>query len=217
MGQYRAQIVYPYFTGLARDVAVNTFHFIDDDDDFTASTTEIATRLSGLLGDIYGSSGAVRVPYIDWQNLEIKVFDLDQTPPRIPNIETGFFTSAGSANTAIPTEVAMVASWFAAPVSGVPHQRLYNRVFLPGIPTNWLDTATTSQFPKFATARMALIATAFQTLRDADTTDLTWVQTSTAGGTRVNRQIAGGFVDNAPDSQRRRSVDPTLRETWLPT
>ena len=45
-----------------------------------------------------------------------------------------------------------------------------------------------------------------------------WIQwgRSGPGGTYTGREIIGGFVDNGPDTQRRRSVDYSVRTDWVP-
>ncbi len=214
---YRAQMVLPYFTGNDRDVITNQFHFEGIFADLPAAATEIATRLSSFYQAFYPATGTNRVNYIDWENAYAKIFDLDDTSPRIPVIENGFWGSPGLNGSTIPTEVACVLSWQAAGVSGVPFQRLYNRIYLGGLPSFSIDLSTATTFPVFDATWTGTVLTGATALADLNDATCDWVQYSTAGGVPVARAITGGWVDDSPDSQRRRSVDATAKTTWAPT
>jgi hypothetical protein len=217
MTVYRMQVVLPYFTGNDRDVITNQFHFEGVFASNFDAIVEIGPRLRTFYQSVYGATGTGRVNYVDWEAVEIKLFNLDDTPPRIPEVLTGNFTGAGLNGSTIPTEVAMVLSWKAAAVSGVPFQRLYNRIYLGALPSNAIDLSTASSFAVFDPTFTTQVTTAATALVDANTPTCAWVQYSTAGGTPVARDIASGFVDDSPDSQRRRSVDATAKTSWNPT
>lgn len=215
MPLYKAQAILPFFTNLPTDVINNQFHFLDDTtDSHDVVAQDIADQLTRFYTDVYLTAPTGRVGYIDWAQAHVKVFKLSDPTPRVPVIKPLIF-SAGTGSSTIPTEVACVLTWSAAPESGVRYQRLYNRIYLGGIPNTFMDQSAADQFPRFLPAVTSRIAAAAATLAIAAIpTPTQWVQVSNAGGVTAVRQIVGGWVDNGPDTQRRRSVLATLRSNW---
>jgi hypothetical protein len=72
-------------------------------------------------------------------------------------------------------------------------------------------------FPRIAPSMITRINTAADLLVGPLTYDVQWVQVSQAGGVTEARPIVGGWTDNSPDTQRRRSVLATTRNTWVRT
>jgi len=214
---YRCQIVLPFITGNASDVNINTLHFVDETNTQQDAYDIVAARVTAFVRDIYDSDSVDKVAYVDWPLAHLKIFDLDETPPRVPFVVENIFTNAGTNLSRFPTEVAMVLSFRAAPQAGVPYQRLYNRIFIGCLPGHAIDAATATDFPVFGSTWVNQTLAAAVTLRDKDDVDTKWAQVSKAGGTLVAREISGGFIDNSPDTQRRRSVKSTLKSTWTPT
>ena len=213
MAILRAQVILPYFTNLPEDVIVNQFHFLSVGISTSTAATQIASRLFNFYAAAMGSA-ANRVSYINWGLCLVKVVDLADPTPRIPEVRT-MVLSAGTHDSPIPTEVAAVMSFHAAPASGVPFQRLYNRIYLGGIPSTYMIPSTSSNFPRFLSTFITQIQNAAIGLKAANTVDLLWRQVSNAGGVLVDRNIVGGWVDNSPDTQRRRSVLATARNPFV--
>lgn len=214
MPMYQTQVIFPFFTNLPRDVAVNTFHFFSGDEDLDSVADPIATALTAFYAGVYTTGAAARVNYIDWTRIQYKTFNLEDPPPRVPVIRTPTWTAATGAST-IPTEVACVLSFHAAPESGVRFQRLYNRIYLPGIMPTHLSSSAVDEFPRFASTFISQITTAADGLAvPFGTPSVAWTQVSRATGAIVGRPITGGWVDNSPDTQRRRSVGASSRTTW---
>jgi len=212
---YRAQVILPYFTNLPTDVIVNQFHY-------EMTTTVLATAAAAIGGQLdtfykalYPNAAASRVNYIDWPMATVKVFKLSDPTPRIPAIVTLGYTTAGTLSSTIPTEVACVVSWNAAAQSGVRFQRLYNRIYLGAVTSAMMASSAVDNYPRFTSSWLTTATNAAKVLRDANTVDRMWVQVSNAGGNPVSRQIAGGWVDDGPDTQRRRSVLASLRTSWV--
>lgn len=214
MAIYKAQAVFPMFTGLDKDVVVNNFHFEGIPADTDAAALTIGTRLRGFYDDVYGTAASGKASYVDWTESYVKVFNLSDPTPRVPSEFSPLIVGGGTNNSPIPTEVACVASWRAAPAGGVPYQRLYNRCYLGMITSAHMVVGTNANFPKFTEAFQLGVVDAMEALFDLNDGTLAWVQYSKAGGVEVTRDIQGGFCDNSPDSQRRRSVDSTSRQTW---
>lgn len=210
-----AQVIFPYFTGIPTDVTVNRFHFQSDGLLDSQVAELLDTRLTDFYQTIYGSTAATHANYVDWPSIQLKVFNLDDTPPRIPEVRTMAMT-AGTGTTVVPTEVACVLTWHAAPASGVRFQRLYNRIYLGHLMSSAMSPSAVDAFPVLASGFITSVRTAAQDLLDANSSLLDWVQVSNAGGTTAVRAISGGWVDNSPDTQRRRSVIASARNTWAP-
>lgn len=216
MALHVAQAIFPYFTNIPTDVTVNRFHFESDGLLDSQVADLVKTRLDAFYLEIYTNTGASKAAYVDWSLTQYKVFNLDDTPPRIPEVRAAGNVAAGSNATTIPTEVACVLSWHAAPESGVRFQRLYNRIYLGHLVNSNFVGAAVDAFPTLASGFTNNVKSAAQNLLDANTGLLEWVQVSNAGGTTVTRAIAGGWVDNSPDTQRRRSVVASSRNVWAP-
>lgn len=216
MALYRCDVVLPMFTGDPSDIIVNTYHF-----ESTANLETFAVNtevfLGGFYRDLYGPTGD-RAAYIDWNNVRARCFDLADPTPRVPVESPPFFTgNPGTNATTIPTEVAVVLSFQSAGLPGEVYQRRYNRVFLGAVPSVWFSAASASKFPTIDTGRLNLMADSMKALQAlTDGPETLWVQVSNATGSTRTLPVIGGWVDNSPDTQRRRSVDSTLRVTWVP-
>lgn len=217
MALYRAQVILPFFTNLPEDVIVNQFHFEADPTDLAVVGPEISIQLKAFYTAAYGSSGVGRVNYIDWALAYVKVFALADPTPRIPYTSAPWAFTAGSAASTVPTEVACVLSFQASPESGVRYQRLYNRVYLGGIGSAMITSSAVDDFPRFAPVFLTAVRDAALGLLAAGAiSGAQWVQVSNATGSTIARPIVGGWVDNGPDTQRRRSVLATARNNWTP-
>nr|CRY96677.1 hypothetical protein [uncultured prokaryote] len=207
----------PMFTNLPTDVIVNQLHFEAAPEDIEEVGDEIWTNLKTFYTAIYGSANTARANYIDWTLMVVKVFKLSDPTPRIPWISPSFGFTAGTAVTTIPTEVACVLSFHAAPQSGVRYQRLYNRIYLGAIVPSMMTASAVDDFPRFSTAFCTQVGNAARTLLEAgELGGALWRQVSNASGTQIAREVVGGWVDNGPDTQRRRSVLASMRNNWVP-
>lgn len=209
---YRAQVVIPFFTNLPTDVITNTFHFRDI---VPSTTNAVATAVSPLLGDLYeliyaSSRGA---SYVNWPGSVINWYDLDDPPPRVP-LTTVLGASVTPTGGVIPTEVAMVSSFQGDPVSGIPAGRRRGRVYLGGF-AGGAAVGSASAFPTWSPTTTGDVAAAFDAFQAATAAlaNHRWVVHSVAAGQDFD--VTNGWVDNGPDTQRRRSVDATLRTTWF--
>lgn len=215
--QFQVQLILPMYTGLPRDVIVNTFHFLGDDEQSAEDVSILlAPDFVTLINGCYGTSTPSKSPYVKWADGKIKVYDLSQPKPRVP-AEAAVVTAAGSESTTVPTEVACVATFRAAPEAGTIYQRLYNRVYLGGIANSWMSPAGGATFPRFSPTKVAAVAAAFEAFHAAvggPSEIPRWMQKSSASGLDELRPIVGGWVDDGPDTQRRRSVLASARTVW---
>lgn len=213
MALNRVQVVLPMFTNLPRDVIVNQFHFLSDVPGSQTTANLVAAKLLDFYETVYGTAGSGHAAYINWPGAHVRLFALNEPTPRVPYVAS-MAMAAGSGATTLPTEVAAVASFHAAPESGVAFQRLYNRVFLGALNSAIMDGAAAANFPRFNAGFIGLVNTAMEDLLAANTVGSEWVQVSNAGGVTEVRPIVGGWCDNSPDTQRRRSVGASVRTVW---
>lgn len=212
----RVDVVLPMFTGDPSDVVVNTWHF-----ETTLTKEQFATNVDIHLGEFYRTvygTAAQRVSYIDWTMVKGRVFDLTEPTPRVPVESANFFpNSPGTETTDVPTEVAAVASFQSGGQPGDVYQRRYNRVFLGAVPPTWMAPSTASSFPTLSSALLTNVTGAMKALQASANGPVDiWVQISRAGGSIRTLPVTGGWMDNSPDTQRRRSVDSTQRVNWAP-
>jgi hypothetical protein len=212
MPTYRAQVVIPYFTNFPEDVITNTFHFVD----FVPQPMEdLADDVTPLISDMYDAiytatdSGA---NYVAWNLARVQWYDLSQPEPRSPYILPMPIATAPSA-TQIPTEVACVMSFQAPPVSGIPQSRRRGRVYLGGLGSGWFSPSISTAYPRFSTGKSTVVANAMEAFHTAvNGTSARWAVWSPTD--QAAYLVENGWVENSPDTQRRRSVESTIRVLW---
>nr|CRY97277.1 hypothetical protein [uncultured prokaryote] len=215
MSLFRVDCVFPFFTGDPSDVIVNTLHFEEESLSTQEFGESVPVFLNPFFETIYGTTGANRANYIDWPNMKYRTFNLSDPTPRVPWEEFGPWSTAGTAVTTIPTEVASCISFQSQGLPGDVYQRRYNRIFLGGMCPNFLVASETAEFPRFSSAWMTGVTNAMKNLaEDLPGPGTLWVQVSRAGGTVRTLPVIAGWCDNSPDTQRRRSVSATSRVSW---
>ena len=211
---FRAQVTFGAANEIPRDAMTNSFHFHGTSGDYG--------NIADMLYDFYDvadtASAALRTHMTDnaldgsWQ---VKIYDLGEDVPRIPVFEDQRSLTLGS-GAALPTEVALVASFHCPFVSGQPAARRRNRIYLGGLAT------TTTQNGRPSPAVRASLLGAMEDLNAAARASLSWTwriwsPTSVQAGQDLETSawiVNAGWVDNAWDTQRRRGVDASVRETW---
>jgi hypothetical protein len=212
MAILRAQAIFPMFTGIPRDVITNTMHFSwDESGTFAAAATEVAARLTTFFNGVY--DGAYHANYVVWPSGTVEVTNLDDPTPRIPEVRPLVVTGSPG-NSTLPTECAVVMTYAAAETGGVIRQRLYNRIYIGGLMQTAMSAGTVASFPTIVGVFRDRVSNAANALLLENDALLQWIQFSPTAG--VARAITRGWVDNSPDTQRRRSVDASARTTWLP-
>lgn len=207
-----SQAIFPFFTGIPRDIITNTMHWLWDDEviDREVAATQIAAKLDTFYTFIYENYAA---NYINFSLGKVECFYQMDPTPKVPEVRT-LDVNVTEAASDLPTEVACVLSYHAAPVSGVDRRRLHNRIYLGGLQGFCMANSTATSFPVFAPLFVGKVTSAASALLADNGGALDWVQYSNAGGTPETRTIVGGWVDNSPDTQRRRSVNASLRNVW---
>lgn len=204
----RATIGLEAETGIPADIATNTFHF-----DASATGESITNNIFDLIEDLYFNETDAD-PLADWistdlagGNYGIKLYSLDDPEPRAP-IATRFGTWSPSGGAGMPAEVALVASFQAAPESGENQARRRGRIYIP-----WI-IAGANNGGRPSTAIVESVSDAMLEFAEAAESSISveWVVWSPTSEEAYG--VSEGWVDNAWDTQRRRGVAPTARQTW---
>lgn len=200
-------------SALPEDVVINTFHF--DAVGLEVLGTGVAQRVIdfydvspnppnlGALSTLMGS--CLSSP------MEVRVYNLDLPPPRIPIFTDTEAITLGSGQS-LPAEVALVGSFEGTPVSGEPQARKRGRIFWGPLETETLAmSANNSDAVPSATA-VSILNGAMQALEASNVADATWCVYSPTDDLLV--PVVRGWVDNAFDTQRRRGIKATTRTLW---
>nr|CRY96720.1 hypothetical protein [uncultured prokaryote] len=143
----------------------------------------------------------------------IKVYDQADPEPRGPLLETTFSMTGLSGDTALPAEVALVASFQADPQSGVPQARRRGRIYVSGwgAATNAPDGRPKQTLITALNNAIASLQTDIFAIGTGTDLVLWGVYSRTSDSFA---KITNGWVDNSWDTQRRRGISPTARTTW---
>lgn len=217
----RCEVRWKRTTGVASDDQLNTF--------FVSATT-------GAVGPVSdGAQGAAATMrnFIDSQMpaslftstpvAEVTTFNMLDPEPRVP-IEVITMNSVSlSGSQALPEEVSMVVSYQGVPISGQSMRQRRGRMYLPTFVVTQLDEDTSTIWNS---AVVANAASMMENIRDdLEAADLhlvvfSRVAAAAAGGTLLNQAKAGativnnGWVDNEPDTQRRRGRPGGTKTAW---
>lgn len=201
------------FTNMPSDVVTNTFHFDPLTPlDMAATIPLVMPGLAQFYSQVYNATykmGNYLVP----GSATVHWYDLGDPPPRSPTI-VSLGATITTVATAIPTEVACVLSMQAPQVSGQPQARRRGRIYLGGVTELWMQTSTSAAFPTWSGAGVLHVTAAAAVFADAVRDNgVRWSVWSTVDA--ASALVTNGWVDNSPDTQRRRSVDASSRTTWV--
>lgn len=218
---YRAQVIFEGKTGLPEDVFVNTFVFKNLMDASPATPPEVADKILARLQTFYdepvSQTGQPVCAFFTSQlvkhDVRVKVYDLGETPPR--PVHERQFTLTGMPNAgALPPEVACVASFYGQKLGqgtprNLPRQR--GRVYLGPLAAQSLESRGGSLY--FRSDMRVTIAHAMRRMtQDNLTKGVGWSTLSTTYSD--TSLVQAGWVDDAPDIQRRRGVKASQRTLW---
>lgn len=212
----KAQVVLPFTSNLPRDVITNSLWFGTPNGMSLSTAGDLITP---MLQDFYlGGYGAFGLPgYVSKSTCFVKWYDWADPEPRQP-YQTALDLSSLVTNPAIiPTEVACVLSFHGEPESGVPVARQRGRIYIGGLTNNALEQpGVGTPYPVFRSTWITGWRDNANGLRiDTNNADVPWVVYSRAtGGLTPWYNVVGGWVDNTPDTQRRRGVEATSRTLW---
>lgn len=217
----RCEVRWKRTTGVASDDQLNTFF---------VSTSSIA--LGGVNDGAQGAAATMR-NYLDGTLpdalftptpiAEVTTFNMLDPEPRVPIEVITMNAGALSSSQPLPEEVSMVVSYQAVPISGQSMRQRRGRMYLPTFSVDQLDADTST---KWSSSTVGAFATMMESIRDdLEAADLhlvvfSRVAAAAAGGTLLNQAKAGativnnGWVDNEPDTQRRRGRPGGTKTAW---
>lgn len=198
-------------SGLPEDRAVNVFHFSGTgtyEADSTAAAAKVLDFYVGASGLQSTAISSFLSPWIQ-RTAELRTYDLSQPKPRVPTIYP-IELSAVLSNNGLPEEVALVTTFYGSPpVTRRRRGRLYIGPLNSSTVTITGATSTTPTTPGSGFINDLLEAT--KRLATPSNPQFC-IRSSLPAENFV--PVAGGYVDNAFDTQRRRGPDPTARSTW---
>lgn len=210
----RAQVVLPYQTGLPEDVITNTLHFdvpapLDPD----VQVPILTSHLSEFYLSVYGSvGGGGHAQYVNWSQAHVNWYNLSDPVPRVPTIEPLPFPGISVSPTTTPVEVCVVIAFQGERVAGLPQARRRGRLYLGGFVNVCQSTPATAPPRVLATLVTAIANAGTELLSDCSGDGTPWVVWSPTNGDAV--PISDGWVDNEPDTQRRRGIGASQRTLW---
>jgi hypothetical protein len=140
-----------------------------------------------------------------------KFYKMSDPEPRTPFI-TLTMDPIAVGTSGMPEEVAICLSYYATPASGESPARRRGRIFIGPLSQTAFDSSSVGTFSTPDPTARAAIASAAAVLADQSEA-FQWAVYSPTD--QIARQIIGGWVDNAFDTQRRRGRRATTRNTWI--
>lgn len=211
---FRAQVIFHGKTGAPEDVFVNNFVFRNDDVP-GMPIFDVANAIQARLNAFYNTppdgQSDYLAKYLNGNLLDtaatIKVYDLGDTPPRLPEVRP-MTLGAMSAAASLPPEVAVCLSYYA----GRPLPRRRGRIFLGPLTSSSVDisgnrTLVSSLLRETAKGAMEGLAS-----NANETAPVRWHVLSQTDGNAF--MITGGWVDNAHDTIRKRGFVSSGRTLW---
>ena len=211
MSTVRVMAVFQGFSGLSRDVFVNTFHFVGSgtyDEDKALAHLEVRDFYNLATPVNAQSVGAYLSPWI-LRDYLIKTYNLEDPPIRVPtNYEETLPTSFSSSSP--PEEVAACATLHGSVPPASARRR--GRIYIGPLNQNAIQNGTSSTRCKPDEGFINVLAAACA--RVIDTPLIAWSIRSTRPAVNYV-PIVSGYVDDAFDTQRRRGTDPTARTPFI--
>lgn len=210
----RAQCIFQGPSGLAEDRYVTSWAFIRSTIGSAGQeeqSDEVAERLrefwleetTNAQATVFQSMAGDLAP----GGLQIRTYDLGQSPPREPRVYD--FSLPGAGNSSLPREVAVTMSFFAD--RNLPRQR--GRVFIGPVSVNAMTVGGGGPRPT-ENLRNTLAASAerLSSLGMGVGDQMQWAVLSPTDA--EIRPVTAGWIDDAFDTQRRRGESPTTRTAW---
>lgn len=221
---YRIQIVAPGRTGIPEDHFVNTIYASYPAAPSTdAGRDEVAAQMVLALTYAYStiapgqtkSMAQLMSNFIDKDNCLVKVYTMEDPPPRTPTTLPWSMIGGLTGTSDLPEEVALCLS-----IHGLPPitPRRRGRIYMGPLNSTCLGGDTTGPLPSRPTTEAIQIVRSFGELlnQEMENAAINW-NIKSERPARNYVPVRGGWCDDAWDTQRRRGVDPTVRYRWPST
>jgi len=220
-GLYRTEVRWIRSTGVSSDDQTNTF-FVGTDTgtsaDLLNSCTSIVTDMRNFLDNLMPS-----VLFNDSPLLTYLVFDMLDPEPRTPIFVDSLDTASLNGFQPLPEECSAVVSYQAEPVSGQSQRQRRGRMYMPTFSVDSLDFTQSTIWDAATVGVLVDMMTAIKgaaEFYDCALTVFSRVAAAAAGGSTLDQAQAGasyiinGWVDNEPDTQRRRGRPGGSKTVW---
>lgn len=203
-GGIRVMAIQHKLSGLPEDVIVNSWAFRRGAE---VSVEDAAEAAVFWLDSFYnGQASWFRPASLVAPDIEYRVYDLEQPPPRVPMFFESEAPVAG-AGTPNPEEVAVVLSFYSE--RNLPRNR--GRVYVgPWMSNGNVVVEGNVRVHDSIVADMAVAARELAVGPQAS--GIEWCVLSQTD--QALKPVTHGWVDNSWDTQRRRGPDPTSRVLW---
>lgn len=230
MTTVQTMVTIPADSAIPADAVVNTFCFENVDITTAADLDDIEDALLDFYDSNGGAGSSITSFLGNAQNnaYTVKHYDVDADEPRAP-LRTTVLTMVNqtiSGSDTLPEEVALCVSFQGVGESGTPQSRRRGRIFL-GPFINTVGTITPLGRPA-ATLIVTVKNAADRLLGTSNAAGWFWAVFSRPKLATVNKngspnparagnavRVDNGWVDNAWDTQRRRGLKPTSRDTFV--
>lgn len=213
----RVQVILPYRSGVPTDVITNTWHFesLDDESITSAKLATLYSRLVTFYNSVYAGSAIKGLAgYVNPLLVVMKGYNLADPKPRTAVRESVTPLTVGTQqNDTTPSEASIVLSFHTAYASGIPKASQRGRIYLGGLGASFFDAGTLSGSSQVKQASREAITGAAGALYAGALSDK-WGWSVYSDKRSQSFAVAGGWVDNAIDTQRRRGQAATTRSTF---
>lgn len=213
----RAQVVLPYYTNIPEDVITNTFYFSGPGTVYQSTwCTDITAFLQTFYQSVYSTTRLA--PNVVRTSCYVKWFDMTQPQPRVPIAQVAFTPATAASATGYVEEAAAVLSFQGTKVSGLPQARRRGRVYIGGLSTAAFTASSSNTFTTVNATMVTAMQSAAAALRTAllgyGATPGTHHWSVWSPTDQQDVYVADGWVDNGPDTQRRRGSRSPSRTLW---
>lgn len=213
----RVQVILPYTSGVPSDVITNTWHFesLNDESITSAKLATLFSRLVTFYNTCYTNTAIkAMASYINPLQVVMKGYNLSDPKPRTAVREAVTPLSVGTLQSdTTPSEASLVLSYHTEYESGISKASQRGRIYLGGLTSFWFEAGTVSNSTRFKTATRENVTGAAATLYATTLSD-DWGWVVYSEKLSQHFAVAGGWVDNAIDTQRRRGQAATSRSTF---
>lgn len=203
MGIYRWQAIIKTADNIPENYITNSwaFEYFDSLANEEAVRDALIAFYQGLRADLFSADVA--------QNGHIlKVYKLPGVKPNYPEIEYIWNFPSAPSGAGLPSEVALCLSFEGQRIPGQAQARKQGRVYLgPVQSVKNVSGRPTAALRNTISTRALALKDAVELLTDGAW--LVWSPTNQTGST-----VAGGWIDDAWDTQRRRGLQRTSKTTW---
>lgn len=198
-----SQVRINFFDSNPENVAVNTWHcdalsLPGGYEDFVDSLVAFYQAIDGLYSSL-----------VDNSSVTITTYNMTDPKPRAP-VEVRTVSSFTKGSGTLPTEVAICFSFQGERVSGEDQARRRGRVYIGPLSS----TVMASDSIYIDSGDRDTLATAAGTLVTASEASITYKWCVYSPTTEELVEVTNGWIDNAPDTQRRRGIPSASRTLW---